>query len=69
AQGALWTQESLPSDTLLMSAISIVDSRDGQKTSADKVATWLAKNLPSRIQIGGDETTGQGFVAVRISEG
>jgi len=68
-KGALWTQESLPSDTLLMSAISIVNSRDGQKIPADKVADWLVKNLPSRIQIGGDETTGQGFVAVRISEG
>ncbi|MDX2077239.1 MAG: type III-B CRISPR module RAMP protein Cmr4 [bacterium] len=69
AQGALWTQESLPSDTLLMSAITIVDSRDGQRISANNVANWLASNLPARIQIGGDETTGQGFVAVRISEG
>lgn len=83
ASGALWTQESLPSDTLLMSAISILDSRlqvddgndkDGnpKKKSllkAQEVVDWMNKNLPARIQIGGDETTGQGFVAVRISEG
>jgi len=73
-QGALWTQESLPSDTLLMSAITIVNSRKpDQLMTADDIYTWLNDNdngnLPSRMQLGGDETTGQGFIAVRISEG
>lgn len=68
AQGALWTQESLPSDTLLMSVVSVTKSRGGKEMSVDDVAKWLHANLPPRIQLGGDETTGQGFVAVRFAD-
>ncbi len=65
AKGALWTQESLPSDTLLLSNITISTPRDGSKVSESDLGNWLATSLGSRVQIGGDETTGQGFVALR----
>jgi CRISPR-associated protein Cmr4 len=57
--GALWTQESLPSDTLLVSNITISDREKSITSEA------LAGTFNTRIQIGGDETTGDGFVALK----
>ncbi|MFQ3534776.1 MAG: type III-B CRISPR module RAMP protein Cmr4 [Aggregatilineales bacterium] len=65
AQGALWTQEALPADCLLLSAILARSKRNGSSGSADEVAQWLRQSVPSRIQLGGDETTGSGMVALR----
>ncbi len=67
AQGALWTQEALPSDCLLMSAILVRSTRNGSNRTAEQVAAWLRdpQNVPPRIQLGGDETTGSGIVALR----
>ncbi len=64
-RGALWTQEALPSDTLLMSMVNVSASRDGNKLEASDLAIGLKQSVPARIQVGGDETTGQGFVALR----
>lgn len=65
--GALWTQEMLPSDTLLISTIIARSTRDGEQTAPEAVVDWLqdVNNIPARIQLGGDETTGQGMVALR----
>jgi CRISPR-associated protein Cmr4 len=70
--GALWTQEMLPSDTLLMSAVIVRSTRservlnEGKPYSPNEVVAWLHDTsvIPSRIQLGGDETTGQGMVAL-----
>jgi CRISPR-associated protein Cmr4 len=64
-EGALWTQEALPSDALLMSAVIVRSTRDGSNGTAEEVVKWLTENIPARIQLGGDETTGQGMVALR----
>jgi CRISPR-associated protein Cmr4 len=71
--GQLWTQEALPSDTLLMSAVIVRSTRsqvivdEGKSFSPDSVVGWLHDTsvVPSRIQLGGDETTGLGMVALR----
>jgi CRISPR-associated protein Cmr4 len=72
--GALWTQEMLPPDTLLMSAVIVRSTRserirndDGKSFSPENVIGWLHDTsiIPSRIQLGGDETSGQGMVALR----
>lgn len=67
ATGQLWTEESLPAETLLMSGINLTTPRDKSTASVSDLATWIQSDdtLPSRIQIGGDETTGQGFVSLR----
>lgn len=66
AKGALWTQERLPSDALLVSTVISRSTRDEDGTaSAEQVHQWLAENIPTRLQLGGDETTGSGFVAAR----
>ncbi|HRE46690.1 MAG TPA: type III-B CRISPR module RAMP protein Cmr4 [Aggregatilineales bacterium] len=67
AHGALWTTESLPADSLLFSHIVARKPRGSSnrlKTSSD-VSNWLTTSVPSGIQLGGDETTGQGMVALR----
>jgi len=82
-QGALWTQEALPADTLMVSAITARRLRLPTKNDreeiikdipnelgqgiASEVLNWLIslENMPPRLQIGGDETTGSGQVALR----
>lgn len=70
APRALWTEEALPSDVLLSSVIIIRRSRkEGDTTDTQTIGQWLRDTLPARLQIGGNETTGQGLVAQRWVEG
>lgn len=64
AQGALWTQETIPSDALFAVPIVARKARNGVAMSAQDVQTALRGAYPGRIQLGGDETTGQGIVAL-----
>ncbi len=71
--GALWTTESLPADTLLYSTLMATQSRTKKvnltgEEILQKVAQLITNGL-SRIQLGGNETTGQGIVALRITGG
>ncbi len=75
AGGALWTSESLPMDTLLYAPVMATDARtkvNGNGMKADevlcKVVKLVEKQIP-RTQLGGDETTGQGIVALKFVEG
>ena len=68
ADGALWTSESLPVDSILYVPLMASDSRNPNfKMAAADVFTKLAGLGLERIQMGGDETTGQGMVALRFS--
>lgn len=68
--GALWTAESLPVDSLLYVPVLAVGSRNEKvKLDAAAVMKKLTDNLPARINFGGDETTGQGFVALKVLGG
>lgn len=68
-EGALWTTESLPPDSLLVSSLIVRATRGSETMDSQTVKKWLVDNVPSRIQLGGDETTGQGIVVTRWSEG
>jgi len=73
APGALWTEEHLPSDTLLYAPLHASRPRtdktpDGLKTADDVLAFVRALKL-DRIQLGGDETIGRGIVRLRLSGG
>jgi CRISPR-associated protein Cmr4 len=72
-RGALWTEEHLPVDTVLytpmratrirMESKDILEALNGSpEEQAEKVLTWLKKNLGNKIQLGGDETIGRGLV-------
>jgi CRISPR-associated protein Cmr4 len=68
-EGALWTTESLPPDSLLVSSITVRATRGGENADAQQVRDWLIGTVPARLQLGGDETTGQGVVAARWAQG
>ncbi len=68
--GMLWTAESLPVDTVMYVPLMANQSRNGKKQSAaDMLSKVKPQNGTLRINFGGDETTGQGFVAVKFMEG
>lgn len=72
AEGALWTEEHLPTDTLLYVPIYATDSRKARdKDKGEKAilaaeilqnAIALESNQGGYIQLGGDETVGRGLV-------
>ena len=74
--GALWTEENLPADTLLYTPLFACDPRIAKKDDvpsevADAAAilklvqTYLT-NGHSRLQLGGNETVGRGIVATHV---
>lgn len=65
--GALWTTESLPVDTLLYAPLMGTKSRGGIDLSAQEVLEKVQGIGLVHTQLGGDETTGQGMVALRFS--
>lgn len=68
---ALWTSESLPVDTLLYAPLLATPSRarNGTKLVAEAVLQRLFEQRLGRAQLGGDETTGQGIVGLRVAQG
>ncbi len=69
--GALWTVESLPVDTLLYAPLMATPSRsqNGPKLSESEILQKLQELDLLRTQLGGDETTGQGMVALQLYGG
>jgi CRISPR-associated protein Cmr4 len=67
AETGLWTVESLPVDTLLYAPLLASASRNGLKLDAHDVLGRIRDLDLSRTQLGGDETTGQGMVALRFA--
>ena len=60
--GALWTEEHLPIDTLLYAPVYASSTRDGARLPASKVLEEVRGMGNSYIQLGGDETVGRGLV-------
>ena len=74
-QGALWTEEALPSDALLYAPLYATKPRKGvsQVDTAEKVLKFISGMFANgakapRLQLGGDETVGRGLVALRFGE-
>ncbi len=66
--GALWTTESLPIDTLLYAPLMATKSRaSGVDLSGQQVLEKVKSLGLMHTQLGGDETTGQGMVALRFA--
>lgn len=66
---ALWTTESLPLDTLLYAPLMATKSRAKEVDLAAKDVLQKVLDLGIvRTQLGGDETTGQGMVALRFTD-
>jgi len=69
--GALWTSESLPVDTLMYAPLMATQSRanNGVKMNGKDILRKIVDLKLERTQLGGDETTGQGWVALRFAPG
>lgn len=66
-QGALWTEENLPADSVFWGVLGVSQSR---KKSEDRSAQDLANLLPAqevKIQIGGKHTIGCGFCRLLLN--
>lgn len=81
--GALWTEESLPTDTVLYVPVQASRGRstktqDGNvqnllaawatKGGAKEILKYVAGLGIKRLQLGGDETIGRGLVSLRFGE-
>lgn len=70
ATGALWTAESLPADSLLYAPLMAMDVRNGKdQMDAGEVLKEFDFLQNGHVQLGGDETTGQGWVALKVYGG
>ncbi|HXK42559.1 MAG TPA: type III-B CRISPR module RAMP protein Cmr4 [Anaerolineae bacterium] len=69
-RGALWTEEHLPTDTILYAPLyasrARAENAPSDVTDADKILTYVKNEMPPRLQLGGDETVGRGLVATRV---
>lgn len=68
--GALWNAESLPVDSILYVPLLATPARNPKAPASLKTASQILNRatkleLP-RVNLGGDETTGQGLVALRF---
>lgn len=66
-EGALFYQEFLPPESLLYSIVFANASRSGAAIDANGIMDYLRRNLPTVLQIGGDETTGKGLCSIRLT--
>ncbi len=70
ADKALFTSEHLPTDSLLYAPLMATPSRkEGVDLSAEQVLAKFAELNLSHVQLGGDETTGQGWVLLNVAGG
>lgn len=81
-EGALWTEEYLPQDTVLYSLVMASPPRleeerkkeklglDGSspKEEVEKVLKKFEEFLPPLIQLGGNQTIGKGLVRIKLME-
>lgn len=67
--GALWTEEHLPSDTLLYVPVYATNARKNGRDESAVDILRIAKELGTRkgsyLQLGGDETVGRGVVQLQ----
>lgn len=68
APGALFTEEYLPTESLLYTLVMFADdmSKTSNKMSAEEVKTFFVSNLPPFMQIGGNATLGKGIVKTTL---
>lgn len=73
-KGALWYEETLPSETVMYSLLVCQPSRNKELTSdgkgiADIIRQEILPNDNRYLQVGGNETVGMGWFAVNFNEG
>lgn len=70
APGALWYEESLPTESVLYSLLRTEDSRrKGQNLSAEAILAMVKGLLEGPVQLGGKATVGRGLCAFKVVGG
>lgn len=65
--GGLFYTENLPPESILIGPLMMSQTRGGEVLSADTVAETMRRLLDGKlVQLGGDATTGRGFVVVTM---
>ena len=69
--GALFYEEYLPAETIFYSLVLCSNSRrpNSQLSDAADIVEWVRGKAPKTLQIGGGETVGKGFCAIRFHAG
>lgn len=68
AQGALWTEENLPCESVLWGVLGVNESRDKNNCkTADELSKWLPEKALT-IQMGGKHTVGRGLCRLLIGK-
>ena len=68
-KGALWTEEHLPTDTLLYVPLYATKGRKKDVPVTEQQVLAYVKTLNNQyLQLGGDETVGRGLVRIRLSD-
>jgi CRISPR-associated protein Cmr4 len=69
ADGALFTEEYLPAESILYSLVLISDEFSGRddRMTKDKVQAFFKENLPNQIQVGGNATLGKGLIRTHFN--
>lgn len=68
-KGALWTEEHLPTDTLLYVPLYANKARKKDSKVTEQQILAQVKTLNNKyLQLGGDETVGRGLVRIRLSD-
>lgn len=67
AKGALFTEEYLPSDSIMYTlALTASEFREQNAIEQDEVFDFFNEHLPEVIQIGGNATLGKGIVRTKL---
>lgn len=67
-EGALWYEESLPTETILLSLLHAFPPRSSQLT-AKEVFEYVQEVVKQPLQFGGNATVGQGFCSLSLVGG
>jgi CRISPR-associated protein Cmr4 len=73
-QGGLWYEESLPTESILISLVRLEDSRaDAEKYGAKRMANdaleMIHEAVKKPVQLGGKATVGRGLCKLRLTRG
>jgi CRISPR-associated protein Cmr4 len=64
----LWYEETLPPDSVFYCLALFSDPRTSTSYKATALKTVFSQNIPPYLQIGGDETLGEGWLYLRCRE-
>ena len=66
AQGALFTEEFLPAESIMYSLLLTAPEFKKEGMNQEEVLKFFAENLPSLLQLGGNASLGKGIIRTKL---